>query len=120
MQGPATAREKPPAQEQGRTGKKQFAEQWKQSDIRARPDVRLCTPDAAQLWFPCKIQENYRAAFARPRHGWISISVDLLQTSARPRAFFLFWTLDSGLWILGFIPGLIAGVIGRVIAGVNP
>jgi hypothetical protein len=34
MQGPATAREKPPAQEQGRTGKKQFAEQWKQSDIR--------------------------------------------------------------------------------------
>jgi hypothetical protein len=41
MQGLATAREKPPAQEQWRTMKKQSAEQWKQSKIWLRADVPL-------------------------------------------------------------------------------
>src|SRR5690348_9574699 len=43
MQALATARERPPAQKQGITGKKQRkkqgAEQWKQADIRARADA---------------------------------------------------------------------------------
>jgi hypothetical protein len=45
MQGLATAREKPPAQQQWGTmekqWKKQCAEQWKQSEIRAHAYVRL-------------------------------------------------------------------------------
>jgi hypothetical protein len=69
----------------------------------ARADVRLCTPDAAQLWFPCKIQENYRAAFAAtaPTDGSSSQSISCKRARARARSFFLdsgFWTLDSGLY----------------------
>jgi hypothetical protein len=41
MQGLATARETPLPQEQWRAMEKQCAEQWKQSEIRARADVRL-------------------------------------------------------------------------------
>jgi hypothetical protein len=41
MQGLVTAREKPAAREQWETMKKQWKEQWKQSEIRAEDYVRL-------------------------------------------------------------------------------
>src|ERR1700722_8286649 len=44
MQRLARAAEKPPAQEQWQAMEKQRAEQWKQSKIRTRGDIRLYHP----------------------------------------------------------------------------
>jgi len=47
MQGLAQAAEKPPAQEQWKTMKKQYAEQWKQSEITGEcpgPEAKVGNP----------------------------------------------------------------------------
>jgi hypothetical protein len=74
MQGLATAREKPPAQEQWKNNKKQCAEQWKQSEIRAHADRILGHSDALQKQSPAAERRRAR------------ISVTRISTIAHPSA----------------------------------